>query len=93
VAHLVLSKEKSGWPKNRPDPDAIKGLKFETVKRVIFVRHGESTWNDVFNRGFGPMFPVRLVHGLVQEAGVLISRSSYFVDSPLSKLGYKQAKP
>lgn len=92
VAHLVLSNEKVRWPKNRPDPDVVKDLNFTTVKRIIFVRHGESTWNEVFNRGFGPMFPIRLVKGLVREAAMLISRSSFFVDSPLSKLGYDQAK-
>lgn len=92
VAHLVLSNEKARWPKDRPDPDSVKDMKITAVKRVIFVRHGESTWNEVFNRGFGPMFPIRLVKGLVREAALLISRSSFFVDSPLSKLGYDQAK-
>jgi broad specificity phosphatase PhoE len=92
VSHLLLSREKAGWPKNRADPDVAKGMTFTSVKRVIFVRHGESTWNEVFNRGFGPMFPVRLLAGLAREAAMLVSRSSFFVDSPLSALGYRQAK-
>ena len=38
------------------------------------------------------MFPVRLVVGLVKELSMLVSRSSFFVDAPLSKLGYDQAR-
>ena len=26
LAHMILSREKSGWPKNRPDPAIIAGL-------------------------------------------------------------------
>lgn len=92
VAHLLLSNEKGGWPKNRPDPDVAKGLEFSAVKRVVFVRHGESTWNEVFNRGFGVTFPLRLLKGLLREGLMLITRSSFFVDAPLSDLGYDQAK-
>mmetsp|Transcript_17265 Transcript_17265/g.42503 ORF Transcript_17265/g.42503 Transcript_17265/m.42503 type:complete len:359 (-) Transcript_17265:386-1462(-) len=92
VAHLLLSGEKSGWPKNRPDPDAIRDVQFTAVKRVVFVRHGESTWNEVFNKGFGPSFPIRLVKGLVSEAALLVTTSSFFVDSPLNAEGYRQAK-
>jgi hypothetical protein len=29
--------------------------------RVVFIRHGESEWNDVFNKGLGP---VRHTHTL-----------------------------
>lgn len=30
---------------------------------LIFIRHGESEWNDIFNKGFKPSFLVRLVGG------------------------------
>ena len=40
VAHLFLSNEKARWPKDRPDPDVVKDMKFVAVKRVIFVRWG-----------------------------------------------------
>ena len=35
--------------------------------RIIFVRHGESVWNYVFNRGFGPSFLVRLLRVTLYE--------------------------
>ena len=38
-----------------PPPQELESL------TVVFVRHGESEWNDVFNKGFGPSFLVRLV--------------------------------
>ena len=25
--------------------------------RIVFIRHGESEWNDVFNKGLGPVRP------------------------------------
>ena len=41
-----------------PRPTIIAGLPaYASVKRVIFVRHGESTWNEIFNRGFNFRFP------------------------------------
>ena len=36
--------------------------------RVIFVRHAESMWNLVFNRGFKPSFLWRLISALVYGA-------------------------
>ena len=65
---MLLSREKSGWPKRRPDPKVIAGSPaFLATKRIIFVRHGESTWNEVFNRGFNLGFPFRLFEGLLSE--------------------------
>lgn len=60
-------------------------------KKVIFIRHGESEWNLVFNKGFGPSFPVRLVRALLREVGMFFQPDSVFVDSPLSKVGLQQA--
>lgn len=61
------------------------------TKRIIFVRHGESTWNQVFNRGFGYRFPFRLFEGVLTEVVGLFSRGSFFFDAPLSDLGNMQA--
>jgi hypothetical protein len=92
LAHMLLSREKSGWPKRRPDPKVIAGSPaFLATKRIIFVRHGESTWNEVFNRGFNLGFPFRLFEGLLSELLLLPTKSSFFVDAPLSDLGYEQA--
>jgi hypothetical protein len=95
VRHFALSREKKGWPKVRPDPDVVVADVVASPpreKRVIFVRHGESTWNEVFNRGFGPGFPLRLAWGLLHELAVLFTRGSFFVDAPLSHRGYRQAR-
>lgn len=91
VAHLLLSADKSGLKKKIVDADVIAAQQGVQSKRVVFIRHGESDWNEIFNRGFGPMFPVRVVTGLLRELFKLPSRDSLFVDSPLSDLGARQA--
>mmetsp|Transcript_29511 Transcript_29511/g.49606 ORF Transcript_29511/g.49606 Transcript_29511/m.49606 type:complete len:344 (+) Transcript_29511:64-1095(+) len=91
VLHLLFSRDKKWNKKLIQDPDCIANIE-GTSKRVIFIRHGESDWNDIFNRGFGPMFPVRLIKGLLTELlSKFTTRDSIFVDSPLSPLGIRQA--
>ena len=51
-------------------------------------RHALDT--QVFNRGFGPMFLVRLVKAFVREVMMLSTRDSVFFDSPLSNTGIQQ---
>ena len=95
LAHMALSREKAGWPRNRPDPAValdVSSGDVVTVKRVLFVRHGESTWNEIFNRGFNFRFPMRLFEGLMSELLLLFTKSSFFVDAPLSDHGYEQAR-
>eukprot|EP01134_Creolimax_fragrantissima_P004603 CFRG4603T1 len=60
-------------------------------KTVVFIRHGESDWNEVFNRGFGPSFFVRLFKAIVREILMITTQDSLFFDSPLSALGRSQA--
>jgi hypothetical protein len=86
LLHLAFSTDKK-W-KKLPDPGAIVSRK--RSKQIFFVRHGESAWNVVFNRGFGPSFPGRLLSAVFDELRVLPSLDSVFVDSPLSPLGCKQ---
>ena len=43
IAHMVLSREKKNWPKQRGNGVPV-GTNIVT-KRIIFIRHGESTWN------------------------------------------------
>lgn len=61
-------------------------------KRIIFIRHGESEWNYMFNSGFGLGFPIRVLKGLIKEGIVFSLKDSVFLDSPLSARGYQQAK-
>lgn len=49
-------------------------------KRVYFIRHGESTWNDVFNKGphrslqvFVLLWIPRLMLSLLREAYLVLS--------------------
>merc|ERR1711991_490355 len=87
VAHLLASTDKK-FPK-RSDPALVKKKR---SKRLIFVRHGESAWNVVFNRGFGPSFLVRLGSALVEEGRLLPTMDSVFFDSPLCKVGVQPAR-
>jgi hypothetical protein len=61
-------------------------------KTVIFIRHGESKWNDIFNKGkgitrFGPMFVFRLFKAMFWETVKAVGGDSVFIDSPLSPEG------
>ena len=67
LAHMALSREKAGWPRNCPDPAValdVSSGDVVTVKRVLFVRHGESTWNEIFgdSTSASPYAPVRGPH-------------------------------
>jgi len=88
---LVLSKDKvsSKQLARAPDTDDIAG-RVDREVRIIFIRHGESMWNLVFNRGFGPSFLVRLVKAVLYELYLIPFSDSCFLDSPLSDLGLEQ---
>jgi hypothetical protein len=69
-------------------------------KTVIFVRHGESTWNDTFNKGdrsvvnFILYFIPNLIYAVCCEYYFWVSgqaNESWFYDSPLSEKGKRQA--
>jgi len=89
VRHLLLSTDKK-W-KKQPDSGTLSSADVKKTKRVIFIRHGESEWNLVFNKGFGPSFFFRLGRALVRELLLATSLDSVFVDSPLSRIGISQA--
>jgi len=61
------------------------------TKTIVFIRHGESCWNEMFNRGFGPGFPFRVLKGLLLELHKLTLGDSLFLDSPLNVRGEKEA--
>ena len=71
---------------------AAGGGGVEREVRLIFMRHGESVWNYVFNRGFGPSFLVRLVRVTLHELYLLPWDDSAYIDSPLSALGLEQCE-
>jgi len=69
-------------------------------KTIIFVRHGESTWNDTFNKGdrstmsFVLNFIPNLIWSVFVEIYLFVGgyeNESWFYDSPLSQKGLSQA--
>jgi broad specificity phosphatase PhoE len=89
---MVLAKDNK-W-KKLPDSDKIKDVEGKRVKRIIFIRHGESDWNDIFNRK-GPMGKLMLLpllfKNLAREIMMINEEHSIFLDSPLSPTGVTQA--
>lgn len=96
LCQMALSSEGRGARDLAREPDArlLEGWETET-RTVVFVRHGESTWNEIFNRGTGLQrflwMPLRLARGVATEAMVLLRPESTFIDSPLSHRGIQQA--
>jgi len=85
---------------NEDNDDTTSRVVVET-KTIYFVRHGESTWNDTFNKGDRPrhifllQFLPNLIRAVVYEWYLLVSgqeSESWFYDSPLSSKGIGQAK-
>jgi hypothetical protein len=108
VRFMLLSKDKS-WKRPKDDPQDFFELRNDVgvtnvdsirKKSIIFVRHGESTWNDTFNKGdrskfkFALLFVPNLVYAFYVEWYFWVTGASYeswFYDSPLSEKGLKQA--
>jgi len=103
VEYLISCNDKK-WKAPTEDPvsffpsDLSKAV---AKKTVIFVRHGESTWNDSFNRGdrskfsFLLNFVPNLIKALYYEAYFFVTcqgKESWFFDSPLSEKGKSQAR-
>ncbi len=93
VFYLCYSKDKAFSLKQVKDAahTKLKDPKLKT-KTVIFIRHGESAWNEMFNRGFGPLFLWRVLRGLVLEVHKLTFGDSLFIDSPLGLRGEKEVR-
>merc|ERR1719330_1774194 len=46
--------------------------------KIVFIRHGESEWNAVFNEGSKLTLPYRLVVALLHEARMMFDQDSLF---------------
>jgi len=105
AAYLLLCNDKS-WKKPK-DPYVLftpilsseDGIAKVQKKTIVFVRHGESTWNDTFNKGShrsAAVFVMGFVPGLFKAAMyetylILTGQvDSWFYDSPISHLGLSQ---
>jgi hypothetical protein len=116
TAYLLFCNDKS-WPKQPDpknffltydgndaaefsNSNSDKPPKVET-KTIVFVRHGESTWNDTFNKGphrSAVAFAIGFIPGLIKaclfEFYLLLAGKvdSWFYDSPLNYLGLQQVQ-
>lgn len=94
IVFMVLNKDKKGLgKKGNEDPKKFfaENVKNPVTKRFIFVRHGESDWNSIFNKGISGIFK-NLVPCLFKELRQWSDPSnSTFLDSPLNQEGIEQA--
>jgi broad specificity phosphatase PhoE len=74
-----------------PDWTNAPNIQKESSKRVVFIRHGESVWNEIFNRGLNVGFIGRLIKGFVREILFLHTPYSVLFDTPLNHEGIQQA--
>jgi len=101
IRYLIFCHDKK-WKAPVEDPASFfhDNETFET-KTIIFVRHGESTWNDTFNRGDRSkvQFIINFLPGLLKSIAFEWyffvtgqAQESWFYDSPLSEKGLAQAE-
>ncbi len=93
--HLLLSRD-NVWKKSGRDAQdvisvAMRRPELVQKKRIYFVRHGESMWNEVFNRGRDLSMVWRFIAFVIQEVNILTHPDSVFWDSPLSPVGIRQS--
>jgi len=96
--YLALCNDKK-W--KEPETPKYSVVHKTETKTVIFVRHGESTWNETFNKGdrskmtFYMQFLPNVIKAFVVEWYFMVTgqdRESWFYDSPLSDKGKAQAE-
>ena len=82
------------WRSRRVDARTVRAARLVDTKRLVFVRHGESEWNRIFNVGPKALAPFKLAIALVREAALLLrgDPGSVFLDAPLTTLGLEQAQ-
>merc|ERR1719181_1373404 len=91
---MVVGRDKKWKKKGRPDPAAVAAAPDVRRKRVLFVRHGESEWNLIFNVGPKVLVPFKAVAALLRETLLFLrlDDDSVLYDSPLNEEGLRQAR-
>jgi broad specificity phosphatase PhoE len=94
AAMMLVGRDKKWSKKGRPDPATVASAKDKTSTRIIFVRHGESAWNLIFNVGPKILVPFKAIHALLRETLLLLrlDDDSVLYDSPLNEEGLAQAR-
>jgi len=99
--HLIFSNISAWKPyKVATDPETLQWSEqsdaasiFKNQRRIIFIRHGESDWNKVFNRGIDKGKTIfRMIFYPIFELLKFPMAHSHFYDSPLSDLGRDQCE-
>ena len=82
------------WRSRRVDARTVRAARLVESKRLVFVRHGESEWNRIFNVGPKALAPFKLAIALLREGALLLrgDPGSVFLDAPLTTLGLEQAQ-
>jgi broad specificity phosphatase PhoE len=114
IHYLALCNDKK-WKKPSVDPESLfrdistdadaDAAAVTTTpcdrKTIVLVRHGESTWNDTFNKGdrSTASFLINFVPGVIKSIAMEWyffvtgkAQESWFYDSPLSEKGLGQAR-
>jgi hypothetical protein len=85
---MIYSKDSKGiGPKYNPNPKLVLSYNNCQRKQIIFIRHGESDWNYIFNKKFDLTLPRRIFTAIVNEIWLLFEIDSIFLDSPLNAEG------
>jgi len=87
--HQGFTAAVSGGESRRLDP---KEADVAGRRVIVFIRHGESFWNDTFNRGVDLRLPFRILRVLFWESILSFVRDSVLFDSPLSSKGISQSE-
>jgi len=91
IVFLLFSGESKGLKKCFDSQQLLPHPDGKQQKIVIFIRHGESDWNQIFNKNKLLLLP-RLILGLIREACCFMFDDSVFIDSGLNREGVQQAK-
>jgi broad specificity phosphatase PhoE len=91
IWHMIASSDVKKSKDQKPvvKQEAARGRRI----KVVFVRHGESVWNSLFNK-FGLGWPVRTSKAFIRETLLWFTnhKDSLFIDSPLSIEGINQGQ-
>lgn len=90
---MIVGRDKR-WRRRPPSLSDVRLSNATKTKKLLFLRHGESEWNLIFNKGPKPLVPFKLVAALMREARMLLALDpgSVLFDSPLNMEGLEQAQ-
>lgn len=90
---MIVGRDKR-WRRRPPSSSDVRLSNATKTKKLLFLRHGESEWNLIFNKGPKPLVPFKLVAALMREARMLLALDpgSVLFDSPLNMEGLEQAQ-